>query len=139
MEIQSPFAHLIEINEYGEIINETQEISTELIVVGDIIKVFGGGRIPLDGTIIYGNTNINESMITGESIPRHVSVNDMVISSSINCGQQMILIRVDKNKSNSVISKVIQLMKNSQMNKPKQQALADTISSYFVPVVILIS
>ena len=159
MDIQSSYCNLVEINQYGEIIGSARAvhkgpgpapaqarrnsvdndgISTELIVVGDIVRVYPGGRIPLDGTVIYGLSSIDESMITGESLARNVTVGDTVISSSINCGDNMILLRVDKNKNNSVISKVIELMKNSQMNKPKQQEFADTVSSYFVPVVILI-
>eukprot|EP01083_Nonionella_stella_P189913 703368_1 len=139
MDIQSSAAYLIEVDALGRVHSRDEDISTELIVVDDIVRVCSGDRIPLDGSVVYGTSSIDESMITGESIPRNVTIGDAVISSSINCGDHMILVRVDRNKANSVISKVIELMRRSPMTKPKQQEFADTVSSYFVPLVICLS
>eukprot|EP01083_Nonionella_stella_P001303 3798_1 len=138
MDMQPPFATLVAVDANGEIIAE-ETISTELVVVGDIISIKRSCRVPLDGTIVYGSTDIDEANITGESIPRHVDIGDRVISSSINCGSGKLLVRVDAAKSDSILSQIIYLMKNSQTNKPKQQHIADRLSSYFVPVVVIVA
>jgi len=144
MELQPLKAHQIQLNEYGQIINyidtkNDDEISLELLNKDDIIKVFEGESIPLDGTIIYGESTIDESMVTGESLPRHVKIGDKVIGSSINCGNTYIIVRIDKLKSECMISKIINIIKTSQFNKPKQQDLADKVSSYFVPCILAAS
>ena len=138
MDLEALTAILLERDAYGRVINE-YEISTQLISKYDILKVYRGSKIGLDGTIIYGNSYVNESMLTGESIPKFVTIGDNVMAGSINCGDSVLYIRVDKLKTDCVISQIIDLMKYSQMNKPSQQEFADKISNYFVPIVILIA
>ena len=138
MDLQSSMATIVKLDKYGSILNE-YDISTELVEKGDIVKILRGSRVPLDGKIIYGISSIDESMLTGESIPKIVKIGDNILASSINCGDNVLFIKVNKIKEESTLSKIIELMKNSQLNKPSQQEFADTVSSYFVPIVISIA
>ena len=85
MDLQSINATIVKLSKFGEILDD-YELSTELINKNDIIKVFRGSRVPLDGIILYGLSSINESMLTGESMPRNVKIGDLVMAGSINCG-----------------------------------------------------
>jgi len=111
------------------------EISVEGVQVGDLILVRPGERIPVDGILRRGYSSVDESMITGESIPVDKKVGDMVIGGTINkMGSfQFEAIRVGKD---TTLSRIIRLVEEAQGSKAPVQRLADVISGYFVPVVI---
>jgi Cu+-exporting ATPase len=122
------------------IIRNNQEyiISSEFILPNDIVLLRPGDSIPIDGKIIEGQAFVDESFITGESLPIDVNTGDNVISGSIvKSGYLKVL--AEKVGKDSYLSKVIELIKNAQSSKPPVQKLTDKIASFFVPTIIIIS
>ena len=114
------------------------EITISDVVVGDIIIVKPGAKIPVDGKITQGNTSIDESMITGESIPVDKKVGDIVIGATIN-KQGSIRIEATKVGGETMLAQIIRMVEEAQGSKAPIQAMADKISSVFVPVVLIIA
>lgn len=114
------------------------EISINDVILGDIIIVKPGAKIPVDGKILEGNTSIDESMITGESIPIDKKIGDIVIGSTIN-KQGNIKIVATKIGSDTMLSQIIRMVEDAQGSKAPIQALVDKISGIFVPVVLIIA
>lgn len=114
------------------------EISVEELKLKDIVIVKPGASIPADGVIISGNTSIDESMLTGESLPVSKKVGDRVIGASIN-KYGSIKFEVTKIGPDTVLSQIIKLVEEASSSKAPISKLADKISSIFVPTVILIS
>ena len=110
----------------------------ENVKVGDIVIIKGHEKVPIDGVIIEGKTYVDESMLTGESMPVTKEIGDEVIGSSMNL-VETIKIRVTKIGSETVLAKIIQTVEETSLIKPKAQKVADKISSVFVPIVLLIS
>jgi len=108
------------------------------IELNDIILVKPGGKIPVDGVIVEGYSSVNESMITGESIPIDKKVNDNVIGGTIN-KQGAFKFKATKIGKNTTLAGIIKLIEDAQGKKAPIQRFADNVSAYFVPVVILIS
>ena len=106
--------------------------------VNDIVSVRPGESIPQDGVIIKGSSSIDESMITGESVPRSKTVNDEVIGGTVNINGQ-IEVKITRNSNQSTLSKIISLTKQATMAKIPIERFADRISNYFVFAVIAIS
>lgn len=111
------------------------EIPQSGVVVGDIVVVKPGGKIPVDGTILEGSTSIDESMITGESLPVDKKPGDTVIGATQN-KQGNIALSATKVGSDTMLSQIITLVRNAQGSKAPIQATADKLSSIFVPVVL---
>ena len=118
----------------GEII----ELPIEEVVVGDIITVKPGQKIPVDGKIISGGSTVDESMITGESMPVKKNVGDNAIGSTIN-KHGNIKVEATKIGQDTMLAQIIKLVEDAQGSKAPIQRYADTISSYFVPAVIAIA
>lgn len=118
--------------------NEIVEVDIDEISVGDIILVKPGEIIPSDGTIITGHTLIDESMLTGESIPVEKTVDSKVIGGSINKNGSFTF-KTDAIGKDTTLSKIIRLVEEAQGSKAPIAKLADTISGYFVPTVIAIA
>ncbi|MDF1569750.1 MAG: heavy metal translocating P-type ATPase [Spirochaetaceae bacterium] len=116
----------------------TTEVPIEEVESGDVILVRPGEKIPVDGEVIEGRTSVDESMITGESLPVEKNVDDGVIGASIN-GTGTIHFRATKVGKDTVLSQIIKLVEDAQGSKAPIARLADIISGYFVPVVILIA
>lgn len=115
-----------------------REIYSHQIKKGDIFQVNSGDKIPIDGEIISGNGLIDESMITGESIPVNKLQHDKVIGGTI-LSDGNFRMKATEIGSETVLSKIIEMVKTAQQDKPKIQRLGDKVSAVFVPVVILIS
>ena len=114
------------------------EVEIKDIVIGSMLQVNTGDKIPVDGTIISGEALIDESMITGESIPVEKFNANNVIGGTILVNGN-IRIRTEAIGKDTVLSKIIELVKKAQQNKPEIQKLGDRISAIFVPVVLSIS
>jgi len=115
---------------------EQVEISIEQVVVGDILIVKPGQKIPVDGEIVDGATSIDESMITGESIPVDKKLHDVVIGATIN-KQGSLKIKATKVGKDTMLSQIITMVETAQGSKAPIEHLADQISSVFVPVVLV--
>jgi len=115
-----------------------EEISFEDIAVNDILIINTGDKIPADGVIISGSCFIDESMITGESFSINKSENQKVIGGTIVI-EGSITIKATEVGDNTILSQIIELVKNAQNNKPNIQKLGDKVSAIFVPVVLIIS
>ncbi|MCX7951065.1 MAG: heavy metal translocating P-type ATPase [Clostridiales bacterium] len=114
------------------------EIETEDVEVDDIVLVRPGERIPVDGIVIDGKTTVDESMLTGESIPQIKENGSNVFAGSINKNGS-IKFKVTKAKEDTVLSQIIKLVEEAHSKKAPIARLADVVSGYFVPVVILIA
>ncbi|WP_298495463.1 heavy metal translocating P-type ATPase [uncultured Algibacter sp.] len=117
---------------------EDIEVTIDAIELSDILKVKPGDKIPVDGSITEGETTIDESMITGEPIPVNKTVNDKVSSGTIN-GNQSFLMKAEKVGSDTLLSQIIHMVNNASRSRAPIQNLADKVSGYFVPVVVIIS
>ncbi len=115
-----------------------EEIAVDDVQVGDIILVRAGERIPVDGIIRQGYSTVDESMITGESIPVEKNVGDEVIGASINKTGSF-QFEATKVGENTTLAHIIRLVEEAQGSKAPIQRLADIVVSYFVPVVIAIA
>jgi Cu+-exporting ATPase len=118
--------------------NEIVEKSINDINIDDVLIISTGENIPLDGIVISGDAEVNEAMITGESMPVYKKVNDIVLAgTTIVSGN--IHLKVNKTNENTYLSLLIKKVEDIQANKPRLQRLADKIASIFVPAVISIS
>jgi Cu2+-exporting ATPase/Cu+-exporting ATPase len=118
--------------------NQEIEIPISEVKIGDIIIVKPGMKIPVDGQIIEGQSAIDESMITGESIPVDKKVGDTVVGATIN-KQGSFKFKATKIGSDTVLAQIIKMVEEAQGSKAPIQALADKISSIFVPIVLVIA
>lgn len=116
---------------------EEKEIPLENVQVGDIIIVRPGERIPVDGTIVEGETTIDESMLTGESIPVEKTVGDQVVGATIN-KYGAFKFQATKVGKDTALSQIIRIVEEAQGSKAPIQRMADVISAYFVPAVVAI-
>ena len=118
--------------------NKEVKVPVEEVMVNDIVIVKPGERIPVDGIIIEGNTSIDESLITGESIPKEKTINDKVISATIN-KNGFIKFKALKVGSETTLSQIIKLVEDATASKAPIAKLADKVSGIFVPFVISIA
>lgn len=114
------------------------EIPIDAVVIGDIVVVKPGQKIPVDGTVIAGHSSVDESMITGESIPVEKALNDKVIGATIN-KTGYFKFKAEKIGAETMLAQIIKLVEDAQASKAPIQHLADKISAYFVPTVIIIA
>jgi Cu2+-exporting ATPase/Cu+-exporting ATPase len=117
---------------------EEKEISIDELILGDIVIVKPGYKIPIDGVILSGKSSIDESMITGESLPIDKDVNDTVVGGTINKSGSF-KFKVTKVGSDTMLSNIISMVERAQGTKAPVQRLADDISKVFVPVVLIIA
>ncbi len=113
-------------------------ISSDEVLINDVIIVKPGERIPVDGVVMEGNSSIDESMITGESIPVEKKKGSLIYSGTIN-KLGSFKFKATKIGENTTLARIVKLVEDAQGRKAPIQRFADVISSYFVPIVILIS
>lgn len=118
--------------------NKWVEVSLEEVVAGDILQVKPGEKIPVDGKVISGESAIDESMVTGESIPVSKQKGDSVIGATIN-QSGTIEFEATKVGSDTMLANIIRLVQQAQGSRPPIQNLVDTVASVFVPVVIVLA
>ncbi len=112
-------------------------VPTDSLEVGDTVLIRPGEKVPVDGTVLTGNTYVDESMITGESMPVHKKPDDEVIGGTIN-GKGSITVRTTRIGSDTVLARVIRLVEEAQFTKAPVQRLADRVAGIFVPGVIAV-
>jgi Cu2+-exporting ATPase len=126
-------------NKATKIVDGSEVVVTmDDIEPGDILKVKPGEKIPVDGQITEGHSSIDESMITGEPIPVHKSTDDLVSSGTIN-GNQSFLMKAEKVGSDTLLAQIIDMVNDASRSRAPIQKLADKVSAYFVPIVVLIA
>jgi Cu2+-exporting ATPase/Cu+-exporting ATPase len=114
------------------------EIAIEEVIVGDIIIVKPGSKIPVDGIVVDGSSSVDESMITGEPIPNDKTINDEVVGATFN-KQGILKIKATKVGKDTLLSHIIQMVEDAQGSKAPIEKIADQVSSVFVPVVLVIA
>ncbi|MEK6973719.1 MAG: copper-translocating P-type ATPase [Nanoarchaeota archaeon] len=118
--------------------NKEIEVPLEEVIANDIIIVKPGQKIPVDGIVVYGHSSVDESMLTGEPIPVEKTINDKVFGATIN-KNGILKVKALKVGKDSVLAQIIKLVEEAQGSKAPIQKIADKVSSYFVPIVILIA
>lgn len=118
--------------------NEIKVVEPEELKVGDIIVVKAGEKIPVDGVIVNGETTINTSALTGESVPRKVKVDDEVLAGSIN-ESDVIEVKVTKEFKDTAINEIIELVKNSNKAKSKTELFITKFAKVYTPIVVVLA
>jgi Cu+-exporting ATPase len=114
---------------------EEKEIPAEALIPGDLVRVLPGERIPADGVVVEGKSHVDESMLTGEPIPKAKGPGDEVVGGTVN-GEGALLVRVSRVGEATVLFQMARMVEEAQAYKPRVQELADRIAAVFVPVVL---
>jgi Cu+-exporting ATPase len=114
------------------------DVALDQVSVGDRLRVRPGDKVPLDGEVLEGHSNIDESMISGEPMAVSKQVGDTVVGGSIN-GQGSFVMRADKVGRDTMLSRIVQMVASAQRSRAPIQGLADTVAGYFVPAVLLVA
>ena len=115
-----------------------EDIPLEHVQVGDILRIRPGDKIPVDGVVTEGESNVDESMVTGESIAVSKKEEDKVIGATVNATGSL-LIKAEKVGADTLLSQIVDMVANAQRSRAPIQKLADVVSGYFVPIVVLIA
>ena len=115
-----------------------EDVSLDQIAVGDRLRVRPGEKIPVDGELLEGRVAVDESMVTGESMPVTKDVGDRVVAGALNKTGSFIM-RADKVGADTLLSQIVQMVAQAQRSRAPIQRLADTVSGWFVPTVIAIA
>lgn len=137
LELAPTTASLLITDADGKHVGE-KEIDAQLIQQSDMLKVYPGSKVPADGTVVWGSSHVNESMITGESAPVSKEVGGTVIGGTLNLNGAL-HIQVTKVGSDAALSQIVRLVETAQMAKAPIQKFADYIASVFVPVVVALA
>ncbi|XP_044486479.1 probable copper-transporting ATPase HMA5 [Mangifera indica] len=137
MDLAPETAILLTLDDEGNVINE-EEIDSRLIQRNDVIKIIPGAKVASDGYVLWGQSHVNESMITGEARPVAKRKGDAVIGGTLNANG-VLHIKATRVGSESALSQIVRLIESAQMAKAPVQKFADRISKYFVPTVIILS
>jgi Cu+-exporting ATPase len=115
-----------------------EDIPLEQVQVGDVLRVRPGEKIPVDGQVVEGSSSVDESMVTGEPIPVEKQQGERLIGATMN-GTGGLLMRAEKVGADTLLAQIIQMVSQAQRSRAPIQRLADTVSGYFVPIVVLIA
>ncbi|MGM0541939.1 MAG: heavy metal translocating P-type ATPase [Pseudomonadota bacterium] len=121
-----------------EVDGSEKEIDLEDVQVGDILRVRPGDKVPVDGFITQGKSYVDESMVTGEPLPVSKTINDRLIGATIN-GSGSLLMQAEKIGKETLLAQIVEMVAQAQRSRAPIQKLADTVSGYFVPIVVIIS
>ena len=114
------------------------KVDPDDVKIGDIIIIKPGEKIPLDGTVIEGNTSIDTKALTGESLPREIVPGDEILSGSINISG-LIKVKVSKEYGESTVSKILDLVENASSKKSKSENFITKFAQYYTPIVVIIA
>jgi Cu+-exporting ATPase len=115
-----------------------REMDLRLLVPGDIVRIAPGGRIPADGSVVHGNSSVDESMVTGEPMPAEKTVGSKLVCGTLN-GAGAMLLSVERTGKQTVLAQIVQLVRDAQASKADIQRVADVIAGKFVHVVLAIA
>lgn len=118
--------------------NEILKVSPDEVEIGEIIVVKPGEKVPLDGTIIEGCSTLDTSSLTGESLPKEVTIGDEVLSGCVN-QNGLVTIEVTKNFGESTVSKILDLIENASSKKSKSENFISKFAKYYTPIVVIIA
>ncbi len=118
--------------------DEIERVDPDGVNIGEIILVKPGEKIPLDGVVVEGESMLNTQALTGESVPRKVSINDEVLSGCIN-GDGILKIKVNKEFGESTVSKILDLVENASNRKSKSENFISKFAKYYTPVVVIVA
>ncbi len=115
-----------------------QDIPVTAVQVGDLVRVRPGEKAPVDGTVVEGRSALDESMLTGESLPVEKGPGDRIIGATLNTSGSFIF-RAEKVGKDTALAQIVRLVEDAQGSKAPIQRLADTIASYFVPAILIVA
>jgi len=115
--------------------DEDEEVALELIQVGDRLRVRPGDGVPVDGEVLEGKSSVDESMVTGESMPATKHPGDQLIGGTVN-GTGSLVMRAEKVGADTMLARIVTMVSEAQRSRAPIQRLADTVSGYFVPAVL---
>lgn len=130
MDIKAEVANVIKSD------GSTEEVEVELVELDTLIKVLPGDKIPLDGIIIKGSSSLDTKALTGESMPREITVGEEVVSGAINLDSPL-EIKVTKTYENSTVNKILELVENSTNAKSSQEKFITKFAKWYTPVVVI--
>lgn len=131
LHLQPPMAHVV-------VNGQIEDWPIEEVKKGDIVRVYDGEKIPVDGVVLEGKSTVDESMMTGESIPVDKGIEDKVIGASVNQTGTLTIL-AERVGSESTLAQIIRVVERAQSSKASIQRIADIVASYFVPTVIALS
>ena len=117
---------------------DEEDIPLEHVMPGNTLRIRPGEKVPVDGTVIEGESHVDESMVTGEPIPVSKKTGDQLIGATVN-GTGSMLMRAEKVGADTLLSQIVNMVAEAQRSRAPIQKLADLVSSYFVPAVVLIA
>ena len=117
---------------------EDEEVAIETVAVGDVLRIRPGEKVPVDGEVTKGRSSIDESMVTGEPVPVEKTVDDRVIGGTLN-GTGGIEIKATQVGADTMLSQIVHMVAEAQRSRAPIQSLADKVSGYFVPAVVLVA
>lgn len=115
-----------------------RDVPLEMVQSGDRLRVRPGEKVPVDGVVLEGNSSIDESMITGESLPVEKSAGAKVVGATVN-GSGSFIMRAEKVGSETLLARIVQMVAEAQRSRAPIQRLADRVSSWFVPTVVAVA
>ncbi|XSG85065.1 MAG: copper-transporting P-type ATPase [Methylohalobius sp. ZOD2] len=133
LELAPPIAHRVQPDS-----DETEDIPLEAVRVDDRLRVKPGEKIPVDGILVEGHSSVDESMLTGESIPVEKGPGDKVAGATVN-GTGSLLIQAEKVGSDTLLAQIVRQVQEAQRSRAPVQRLADVVAAWFVPTVIVVA
>lgn len=127
-------AHIAHVIRDGKVV----DVQLKEVQPGDVLEVRSGEKIPVDGVVLTGITTVDESMLTGESLPVEKTEGSKVVGSTVNT-TGTITMTAEKVGSQTMLAQIVKIVENAQTSKPQVQRIADIVSSYFVPAVIILA
>lgn len=115
------------------------EIPVAMVAIGDLMVIAAGQSCPTDGMVESGTSELDESLVSGESVPVLKGIGNAVIGGTINCGSQLLLVRAMKIGKDTMLARILGLVQDAQASKPEIQKIVDAISARFVPGVLVVA